>query len=244
MAIFGAWTCPYIYVDGYKLSADMVEATLNYNADVLDATRFCDLTRVNLAGLKNVALTGRGWTNFAEYEQDAEVYANVGTANVPVSIFPTNTPVAGDPAFFFNALTAQYVPGGSVGEIMGFNFDMRGSSAYPLCRGWVLEPGTTAKDADGNGTAVEAIAVAADQYLYAVLHVTSITGGDTIDVTIESDVAGFGTPTVRATFAQKAAIGSEIITRIAGPITDTWWRCVHDISVPATVTFACAMAIH
>jgi hypothetical protein len=246
MGKVGAWLSPSIFIDGYRISGEMTEAQLSYDHAVLDVSHFNDLARVRIAGLRNIALTGRGWANLAQYEQDEELAGNVGLTNTPVSIFPSNTPVAGDPALFFEAATTQYSLGGQVGEILGFNFSCaQGGSAYPLARGAVLEPGTVAKTATGTGTALNLGAVLANQYVYAVLHVLGVSAGDAIDVTIESDDAqGFASPTTRATFAQKTAIGGAYLVRVAGPVADTWWRVKHTLTgASISILYACAMAI-
>jgi len=113
----------------------------------------------------------------------------------------------------------------------------------------VLNPGLVAVTADNVPAAAikELGAVAAGQYLYAVLHVTEVSADDSIIVTIESDaLETFLSPTTQITFASKAAIGSEIAVRVAGPISDTWWRAWANVTVsgePCAIKFAAAMAI-
>jgi hypothetical protein len=100
-----------------------------------------------------------------------------------------------------------------------------GSNGYPPARGYVLDPASAAKSANGNGTGFNTPgAVGASQYLYGALHVLSVSASDSIEVYIESDDnVNFTSATARISFASKSAIGYEF-TRVAGPITDTYWR--------------------
>jgi hypothetical protein len=70
-------------------------------------------------------------------------------------------------------------------------------------------------------------AVAANKKLYATLHVLGVSGSTnpTVNVSVQSaSSSGFTSPSTRISFAQKAAIGAQFATPIAGAITDTWVR--------------------
>ena len=247
MAIHGAFTKPYIYIGGYKISPELVEAQIKYGHDVKQITTFGQDTAINTPGLSNISFSGNGWVNAADNAQEEQVAANVGLSNVAVSFMPTNTPVAGDPALFFKALTSNYEVGGSIGDVLGFNFDMMGGDGgYPLCRGWVLEPGTASKTETGATTGQDLGGIGADQYLYAVLHVFSVSASDTIDVIIQSDDnVGFTSATNRITFTQASAIEGQFATRVSGAITDNYWRAYYTIAgTDPAISFACSMAIH
>jgi hypothetical protein len=77
-----------------------------------------------------------------------------------------------------------------------------------------------------------------------MLHVTEVSADDSIVVTIESDDnADFTSATTRFTFASKAAVGAEYLARVAGPITDTHWRAVYDVTGAADISIKCAVLL-
>jgi hypothetical protein len=73
------------------------------------------------------------------------------------------------------------------------------------------------------GTGYQLGAVAATQYLYGALHI--FTAGTTITVVLESDDnAGFSSATTRATLGPLTTTGGTWATRVAGAITDDYYR--------------------
>jgi hypothetical protein len=160
----------------------------------------------------------------------------------------TNTPVEGSIAYLMSAAQPDYVVGASHGAMAPYKFSaVPGKTlAYPLVRGFVLEPGTTARTATGAATGFVAGAALATQYVYAVLHVFSATAGDTLDVIIESDADGnfAAGATTRFTFTQATGITSQYIARLAGAVTDTYWRCLWTIGGDdPSFKFACSLGI-
>lgn len=150
----------------------------------------------------------------------------------------------GDVAYFTQAMTGGYTLLGNVGEIAPWQANAQGS--YPTVRGLVAHPPGTARTANGTGTAQELGAVASGQYIYASLHVLSLsgTGTPTITARVESDDAsGFASATTRATFDAATAAGGQVI-RAAGAIADTWWRIAWTVSgTSPSFLFAAALGI-
>ncbi|HET6262350.1 MAG TPA: hypothetical protein VFG99_08950, partial [Chloroflexia bacterium] len=74
-------------------------------------------------------------------------------------------------------------------------------------------------------------AVAAGQWLVGTLHVMSVSGtGPSLTATIQSDDAvGMPSPTARLSFNAQTAIGGQVF-RLAGPITDTFYRVSYTIA--------------
>jgi hypothetical protein len=146
-----------------------------------------------------------------------------------------------DVAWLVNAMTGNYKLGDAVGEVAPWTIEA--SSSWPIARGRFAHPPGTARTATGNGTAVQLPAVAAGQYLYATLHVLSVSGTSTptITVVIESDDAsGMASPVTRISFDAATARGGQIL-RATGPITDTWYRARWTIS-GTTPSFLFAVA--
>jgi len=112
-----------------------------------------------------------------------------------------------------------------------------------LIKGNVLFPLSTVTSSD-TSTGQVLGAVGATEYLYAALHVFSVSAADTLDVIIQSDTVGFSSPTTRVTFTQKAAIGSQYATPVAGAITDTYWRISYTVAgSDPSISFAVVMGI-
>jgi len=118
----------------------------------------------------------------------------------------------------------------AVGEVAPWEFS--GKASGPLVRGLSLHPSGVPRTATGNGTSVQAGAVASGKSVYANLHVISIagTGSPSLTVQIQSDDAtGFPSPTVRGSFAAATALGGQSL-KIPGPFTDDWWRVAFTIT--------------
>ena len=249
MAIHGAFTHCGLFVNGLDLTGDTNMAKITAAKEVRDRTVFGHSARVrSMAGLGDTQLAAAGFHNGAAAGQDAAFRANLYSDLINATlIIPAASGIAisaGDVAWFFQATQAQYETGEAHGNDLLWNLSLQGgASGYPLCFGRALDAGQAAITADGNGTAVEIGAVAAGQYAYALMHVTEVSDGDAIDVTIESAPAGdFVGATTRFTFAQAAAPGSQFLARIAGPITDTWWRAVYDVT-GSGVSIKCAVVL-
>ncbi len=211
-----------ILIGGYEIGTDMNSVQLEHGVDTPERTCFGDDTHVMAAGgLKVTTLGGAGYFN-AE-NADAALFEKVGFNDELLTVLP-NRDTDGSLAYFFRALTSQYAPGGSLGEMFAFSLSAAAGES-PLVRGVLLHKADTI-GASGSGPAVEAGAVSAQQRLYAGLHVSAVGGTlPTLDVTVESDdSAGFASPVTRVTFAQFNAIGAAFAAPVAGPITDSFWR--------------------
>lgn len=253
MAEYGALTHCGIFVSGYDMSGDCNAVTGAITSDIRDRSCFGDTARVRAYGLEDMAIALAGLLNIGENEQD-QISREAWRDNtaLPISIFiPSASGAAaavGDFAYFFSAMQPQYTIGGQHGQDALFTMNAQNNSllAYPVGIGYVLNPGVAAVTEDGNTAGTNKPgAVAAGQYLYAILHVTEVSAGDSIVVTVESATTDeFLPPTTRVTFSSFNAVGAEIQTRVAGPITDTYWRAVHNVTGEGVVIkYACAIAI-
>jgi hypothetical protein len=235
-----ALTDAKIYVNGTDLSGQLNQVALEYAADTLDATTFGSTTRVNAGGLLAVNSAVEGlWDSSTAAAPDPIIFANVGTADLPVVIVPQGATV-GNIAYLFRAMRASYKPGGSVGELFKFSASMMGSGGQPLVRGKLFYSGSATGNT--NGTAIQLGAVASGKYIYAAIHVFSGSGSFVAKVQSD-DNSGFTSATDQITFATVAtgtAVASEW-KRLAGPITDDYWRIT--VTNPATRNFAIAIGI-
>jgi hypothetical protein len=250
MPIYGAFTHCGIFVNGLDITglANMVKVTAT--KEVRDRTTFGNASRVRvMGGIEDISLAAAGFLDMSLAGQEAafrnNLYADDINTTVMIPAASGIPPAPGDLAYFFKGTMPKYDLGGGQGSDLLWNLSLQGGQGgLPLCFGRVLDPGTTAILADGYGSGVQAGAVAADRYAYALVHVVEISAGDDIVVTIESAAANdFAGATTRFTFASKSAAGSEFPARIAGPVTDTLWWAVYDVtgagvSIKAAVVLA------
>jgi hypothetical protein len=194
-----------MFMGGYELSGIANMIGMDYEAEMLDATPFGQGTRINKPGLKVVSMRGSG------------------AAKEVVSMAPEGAAV-GDTVFFVEGVNGAYNPiSGAVGELIGFEIDLR-AQTRALVRGKLGYTGTAT--ASGNGSSVQLGALTATQRLFAALHVVDPAGTTpTLTVKIQSDNAtGFPSATDQITFTQVTTTAGAQWGSVAGPITDDWWR--------------------
>jgi hypothetical protein len=209
-----------------ELSAEVeAKEANNFIPDDSQDTAWKDM----LAGIASAKLSGEGqWEAGDPSMVDDALWLQQGGIG-PWTACPAKS-LAGNVAWIANAMQGQYQLLGAVGDVAPWKAEA--SSTWPLVRGLVAHPPGTARTATGSGTAVQHIAVPAGMQLYAALHVLSVagTGTPTLTVRLQSDdAAGFASPTTRITFTAATAVGAQI-QRVAGPVTDTYYRADWTIS--------------
>jgi hypothetical protein len=176
-----------------------------------------------IAGLGSAKVTAEGqWEAGDSGKVDDNLWADLGGVGA-LTVCPESAN-AGELAYLTRALRGSYGLGDAVGEVAPWSANF--ASAWPIVRGFSLHPPGTARTADGTGTAVQHIAVPSGQYLYACLHVLSVSGTSTptLTVKVQSDSANnFPSAADQITFTAATARGGEAL-RVAGPVTDTWYR--------------------
>ena len=196
-----------------------------------------------LGGLKTGSLNAEGyWEALDATKVDNELWSSFGSV-VPWTVHP-QAATEGSLAWMLNGLDSSYQLGGSVGDVAPWTAEA--VSSWPLVRGVSLHNPGTARTTTGNGTSVQHVAVPAGQFLYAALHVLSVSGTatPTLTVTVQSDDAtGFASPTTRMTFNAATAVGGQIM-RVAGPNTDNWYRVSWTISgTTPSFLFVCSLGV-
>lgn len=180
-----------------------------------------------IAGLGSAAPSASGfWAAGNAGKVDDAMWAALGNVG-GISIFDETADglaTYGDAVYLQKAMTSQYKIGDAVGQLAPYSFSAASSS--PMARGKSLHPPGTARTANGDGTAVEHVAVPSGKRLAACLHMLSVAGTSTptLTVKVQSDADGsFGSPTDRISFAPATDRTSEFLTA-DGPITDTFYR--------------------
>lgn len=210
------------YVAGYDFTGDSNTATLQIDAAVLDKTTFGSNGWTEVAaGLRSTAFAlGGFWQSDTDQAVDPQAFAALG-ASKAVTLTPTG--VEGEVAYLFQAMGSQYALGGAVGDLAPFTLQTVGSDGQGAVRGALLKSRGTVSATGATGTGVQLGAVGATQYLYGAFHVFS--AGTTVTVVLESDDnSGFTSATTRATFGPITTSGGTWATRVAGAITDDWYR--------------------
>jgi hypothetical protein len=218
------------------------DLTANSNkVDVTGEVEEKDVTNFSSAGWKEVT-GGLGSAKFAaEGQWEALDLSKVDDAlwaargGIGAWTVTPDTATVGDLAWLSAALEAKYTLGGTVGDVAPFAVEASGS--WPLVRGQIMHPPGTARSTTGSGTAMQFGAITSTQAFYVCLHVLSITassGTPTLTITIETDDnSGFTTPVTAGTFVAATAISAQTL-RIAGAVTDTYWRAKWTIAGGAT----------
>lgn len=230
-----------LYMGGADYTGYSNKIDLGAEVEEKDGTTFGDydattgkLWKVVKGGIASAKVQQSGFWEAGDLSKvDDDSFAALGGLTA-WSALPQATPAAatyGDLAWLVKPLRASYMLGGSVGDLAPWSGNL--SSAWPLVRGVCLHPPGTARTATGNGTAVQIVGgVPAGQYLYAALHVLSVSGTSTPTVTvkIQSDNASnFPSSTDVMTFTAATARTGEVI-RAAGAITDDYYRVNYTIS--------------
>lgn len=235
-----------ILVSDHDFSGDSNQTTLSGEAEALESTTFrSGGARARVAGLKTTSLDVAG---FWDPTPDAKIFADLEASNMAkvVTVSPKNA--EGSTAYIFRGGYFSYSQFGDVGAIAPFNMNMMNTNREGLIRGALLKRATTADGSNvtvnatgATGTAVELGAVPSGSYLYATMHV--LTAATTITGVIESAAASnFSGATTRVTFGPLTTTGGTWGTRVAGSITDTWWR-LRISAITGTFKIACAIGI-
>lgn len=214
------------WLGGYDVTGDSNQTGLKISYDPKIRSVFGNTAQNRLAGLESDESSVMGFADFAAGAVDPTVFAGL-TTTVPLSHSVDGS--LGSVVYFYQAKTLQYQVFGQVGEIVPFSLaasSARGAGAASVgaVRGQVaaIKQSVAATGAVGAGVQLPG-GVLAGQYLYGALHVFS--AGTTITAVLESAAASnFSGATTRATLGPTTAIGGVWATRVAGAITDTWYR--------------------
>ena len=195
-----------LLVGGYDISGNSNSITVTVSADVLDKTAFGSSFRKRKHGLKNFEMTGSGFWDSSTGPADrtcgfdTRLFNDIGGSSQVLTIAEGTT---NSKAILTRGVGASYSPGGSVGELIGFDFAAQGNGVVAFGK---LARASTMKGSSGDGRAVYlGTATTSSKKLYAALHVIKgcTKAGHTVDIHIEADqTSAFGSPTTWLDFAQ------------------------------------------
>jgi hypothetical protein len=237
------------WFSGYDMTGDLNSTTLSLSYEALDATPFQPGTvtrpsRYRIAGLEDTQLEEAGFWQAGAGQVDPTAFTALGGASQVITCSPNG--LEENAAYFFRARQFNYELFGQLGEVLPFRLTAQsargtGLASVGAVRGIVLKTKADVSATGATGTASELGAASSSQYLYAGLHVFS--AGTTITGVIESDDnSNFTSATTRITFSGITATGGYWGTRVAGAITDTWYR-LRITAVTGTFSIACVAGI-
>jgi len=223
------------WINELDLSGVLRKAKLHASCAELDVTPFQGGGyHTRLGGLRSADVQAEG---FWDSPQDASIFTGLSGAQDVVTMSPEGAETK--TAYMMQANYMDYELFGPVGEVVPITLQMSNTDKAGLIRGQMALKNTVVTTTGAKGSGVNLGAVSATQFLYATLHAFAV--GTTVTVIIQSDTtSGFAAPTTRATIGQITTVGGTFMTRVAGPITDTWWR--FNVSV-ITGSFSLAGAI-
>jgi hypothetical protein len=232
------------WAGGYDFTGDLNYTTLQLRRDALERTVFGSTARNRLAGLQDVQSSVRGYWDSASNAVDPTVFPRLGGTLQAVTQTVSGT--EGDVAYLYQAKYFSYEMFGQVGEVVPFSLALQGARgngtlSVGAVRGRLLVDKGTISGTGTTGSAIQVGAVGASQYLYCAIQCFAI--GTSFTLQIQSDNASnFPSATTQMTSDSITAVGGYWVTRVAGPITDDWWR-VNVSAASGTSTIAVAIGI-
>lgn len=237
------------WFSGFDMTGQLNSTGLAMSYDALDATTYQPATvtnpsRVRVAGLEDVQLDESGFWEAGAGLIDPTAFTALGGASQVVST--SSDGAESSVAYLFRARQFNYEIFGQVGELIPFRLTAQsargtGLASVAAIRGRVLKTKADVSATGATGTAFQLGAVSAGQYLYSTFHVFS--AGTTITAVLESDSDNtFASATTQATFGPITTLGGTWGTRVAGAITDTWYR-LRVTAITGTFSIACAAGI-
>lgn len=230
----------FVYAGQHDFTADANKLDFKAEAAALDKTTFRNNRwNENEMGLKSFDLNVAGLWQAGSNQVDDESFNNLGVAQV-TTFGAVET--EGSACMMLQQMPLNYQLLGALGEMTPFTLAGKNSGvAGGVVRGKLLKALGDVSATGATGTASQAGAVAADKYLYATFHVFS--AGTTITAVVESDDnASFTSATTRITFGPYTTTGGRWATRVAGAITDDYWR-IRVTAITGTFSIAAAIAI-
>jgi hypothetical protein len=231
------------YVDGYDMTSDLNATSLKIARQAVDVTAFSATARSRIAALEDVQSSVDGYWQAGTGAVDPQIFGNLGALKVA-----TQTPagVEGDRAYFYQCRDVEYQMFGNVGEVTPFSLALRGvrgsgTLSAGAVAGYLAKAKGSVSATGVLGSSKQLGAVGAGQHLYAAVHVFA--AGTTLTMVLESDPGPtFSSATTRATIGALTAVGGTWMTRVPGPITDTYYR-LRVTSVTGTFTVAAAFGV-
>lgn len=244
MGTYGALahTC---WVGGYDLGPDLNSMSMPIEYEELVDTRFGMTGQSRKAGFESVSASVAGYQQLGSGLVEATLWSQMSTTTQPVTM--TSDGTVGQVAYFWQARHFKLTPfDGEVGSMAPFALEMKGvrgngTLSVGAVRGRVLVAKGDISATGVAGSAYQLGAVASGEYIYLALHTFAIGTSFTFDLESD-DNSNFTSATTRATVGAISSTGGTWMTRVAGPITDDYWR-INVTAATGTSTIAVSAGI-
>lgn len=232
------------WLAGYDMTGDANATTLQLRRSVHDTTVFGSTARRRLAGLQDVQSSVNGFWQAGTGLVDPTVFAALGgTLQVATQ---TVAGAEADVAYMYQAKSFEYSSFGALDAPAPFSLALQGvrgtgTLSVGAVRGRLLKAKGSISSTGVTGSVVQVGAVSSAQYLYCAIHTFAI--GTSFTLQIQSDdAANFPSATTRMTSDSITAVGGTWVTRVAGPITDDYWR-INVSAVSGTSTIGVSIGV-
>ncbi len=214
-----AFTNPTIYVGGYDMTCDLRQINGSYNPNFLDVTTFCSGGwHARIMGLNDFDFNAEGFNDFSAAGIDATMAPLYGTTQV-VTVVPNSTPLAGDAAYLFRALSVGEHSTAVVGEAATFALPFKGQQQ--MISGDLAAPRASVA-VSGSSSAVQS-GTASNGQVFATRNVFSSAGN--LASWIESSTnASFLGAVTRVAFTTISAAGGEFVSATISTTAGSFWR--------------------
>lgn len=217
-----------VLIDGIAGSTEFCRIKFSVNQPVKDRTAFQDSARANLPGIYVASADGEfyyqtGSAFVANKLEGVTVGPSAGVFSPQILTLAADLTV-GNIVNIWKGVSAKLEEGAAHGEILKGQISTEAADrtvqATRLIRAAGGVTGTS-----GLGTALNLGALAANQALYAAMHVVATTGGasGTVFSIISSATSSLTAPTTRITFGTGTSQVAGDWQSVAGAVTDTWW---------------------
>lgn len=215
-----ALTNATVFVNDTDMTAFLNKIALKSMAADLKVTTFGSSWEQRIGGLKDTSFSEEGY--WSAPAPDAQRFAALGVSNLAFTISPQGTETG--PAYMFLGGDFSYSAFGKIGEAVPFSVTAAGTDGVTgLIGGQLASASRTISGTGQVGSILTMTGPTATQFLYCTFHV--FTAATTVTIQVQSATTlGFGAPTTRATIGPLTTTGGTFMTRVAGPITDGFWR--------------------
>ena len=118
----------FVSVNGVDLSDHVRSVSIDYTADLQEATAMGDLFKVSLGGLKSWSMSVEFNQDYATGEVDATLFPLMGTSTAVIVRQSSAVVGVTNPQLSGNVLLSSYPPiGGSVGDLLTVSASFTGS---------------------------------------------------------------------------------------------------------------------
>ncbi len=233
----------FVYIDSHDFTGDSNTSMLNATAQLHPITNFrSNGWTENAMGIFEIDYNLSGFGSFGADSVDSNGFDNLGVTNKTHIVGPSETEGGVCKIWQGGSVNFQQF-GVEPGNVNPFSVNSVGTDGQVgLVMSRLIKAKGTVSATGATGSEVQLGATSSDQFLYGAFAVFG-TPGTTITGVLESDADDtFGSPTTRITFGPYTTAGGRFATRVAGPITDTWYR-LNISACTGSFVIACAAGI-